>query len=297
MKNAPTKDTPAASVAPASFSREWLQLREGADNAARNYDIANAVSARFALRDQVSVVDLGCGTGANLRATASLLPNTQSWLLVDSDASLLDAARDMLSRWADSADASKDGLVLTKGHTTINVEFANINLASDLDRALAGRPGLITASALFDLVSEDFIRKLARACAAINAAFYAVLTYNGVQRWSPHRPADNQIASAFHRHQMGDKGFGPAAGPMAATHLADQFRLNGFSVLEGESPWVLGRNDRMLIEELVRGHAMAAGETGLVDAKSIETWIKVQRNGAQIGHTDMFAVPGASSPL
>ena len=61
---------------------------------------------------------------------------------------------------------------------------------------------------------------------------------------------------------MRDKGFGPAAGPMAPSHLADQFRLNGYSVLEGESPWDLGRNDRMLIEELVRGHAMAAGETG-----------------------------------
>lgn len=279
------------------FSREWLHLRESADKAARNGDIANAVSARFALREDISVVDLGCGTGANLRATAPILPNRQSWLLVDSDAALLNASREELSRWSDGATQAGDDLVLTKGHAHITVSFAEINLARDLDRALAGKPALVTASALFDLVSEDFIRTLARKCAAINAAFYAVLTYNGVQRWSPHRPADNQIASAFHRHQMGDKGFGPACGPMAATHLADQLRLNGFSVLEGESPWVLGRNDRMLIEELVCGHAMAAGETGLVDAKTIETWIKVQRNGAQIGHIDTFAVPVMSAPV
>jgi hypothetical protein len=78
---------------------------------------------------------------------------------------------------------------------------------------------------------------------------------------------------------------------MAASHLVDQFQLNGFTLLEGESPWVLGRNDRMLIEELVRGHAMAAGDTGLVDAKTLEAWVKVQKTGAQIGHTDIFAMP------
>ncbi|MEQ1653503.1 MAG: class I SAM-dependent methyltransferase, partial [Hyphomicrobium sp.] len=264
------------------FSREWLDLRESADRSARNRGIASAVSARFALRDSISVVDLGCGTGANLRATASLLPNRQSWLLVDSDPALLSAAHDALSRWADKAEATGDGIHLVKGHADITVTFAAIDLGKHLDQVLQGAPALVTASALFDLTSEDFIRKMARSCAEIKAAFYTVLTYNGVQRWTPHRPADNQIAGAFHRHQLTDKGFGPAAGPMAAEMLADQFRLNGYMVLEGDSPWDLGRNDRMLIEELMRGQAMAAGETGMLDAKTIETWIKVQRTGAHI---------------
>ncbi|MBK9078016.1 MAG: class I SAM-dependent methyltransferase [Hyphomicrobium sp.] len=274
-----------------AFSAEWLQLREGADQAARNSEIANAVSARFALRDAISVVDLGCGTGANLRATASLLPNRQLWRLIDSDPALLDAARIDLIRWADTALREGDELILRKGHADIRVSFSQLDLATDIERAFDGAPALITASALFDLVSETFIKTIARLCTERNAAFYTVLTYNGVQRWSPHRPADNQIASAFHRHQLGDKGFGPAAGPMAPSILADQFRLNGYTVLEGESYWVLGRNDRMLLEELQRGYAMAAAETGIVDAKTIEGWIKVQRSGAEVGHTDTFAAP------
>lgn len=273
------------------FSREWLHVRESADLAARNGDIANAVAARFALRDEISVVDLGCGTGSNLRATASLLPNRQTWLLIDNDAAHLETARHELAQWADSSETDGDRLVLKKGHATIAVAFAPLNLATDLERAFDGSPSLVTASALFDLVSEPFIRALARQCADAKAAFYTVLTYNGVQRWIPHRPADNQIASAFHRHQLGDKGFGPAAGPTAPSLLADQFRMNGYTVLEGDSPWVLGRNDRMLLEELQRGYAMAASETGLVDAKTIESWITVQRHAAQVGHTDTFAVP------
>ena len=55
------------------------------------------------------------------------------------------------------------------------------------------------------------------------------------------------MTAAFQRHQMRDKGFGPAAGPLAGSHLVDQFRINGHVVLEGESPWRLERTDRMLM--------------------------------------------------
>ena len=94
---------------------------------------------------------LGCGTGANLRATCSLLPNHQTWRLVDSDEALLRAARDELAAWADSAETVGPHLHLKKGHATIWVEFACLDLATELDAALAGVPALVTASALFDL--------------------------------------------------------------------------------------------------------------------------------------------------
>ncbi len=121
--------------------------------AARNHNIASAVSARFALRETViSVVDLGCGTGANLRATCSLLPNNQTWRLVDSDEALLRAARDELSAWADSAETAGPHLHLKKGYATIWVEFA-VSRSGDRYwmQRLTGLPALVTASALFDL--------------------------------------------------------------------------------------------------------------------------------------------------
>lgn len=273
------------------FSPEWLDLREAADRRARNAEIANAVAARFALREELTVLDLGAGTGANLRAIATLLPKRQNWVLVDNDRSLTEVATHMLSRWADIARRDGNTLHLSKDGSDIAVTF----IVADLADAWAGLPEagthLVTASAFFDLVSEDYIGALARRVSTIGAAFYATLTYNGLERWIPHRPADNQVAANFHSHQMRDKGFGPAAGPLAATTLADAFRLNGYIVLEGESPWQLDRSDRMLIDELVRGHAIAATEAGGIDAKTIVGWINVPRTGAVVGHTDTFAVP------
>ena len=273
------------------FSPEWLKLREGADVRSRNAGVGEAVAAKFALRASVNVVDLGCGTGANLRATATLLPNRQQWTLVDHDAALLSAAQKELSHWADEAVSEGDGLRLKKGHAEIAVHFKAADLARDLDAALGEHADLVTASALFDLVSPEFIRAFTKAAASRRAAVYALLTYNGVHRWTPHRPADNQMGSAFHRHMMRDKGFGPAAGPAAAAELVDHLRLEGYMVLEGGSPWTLGRNDRMLIEELTRNHAIAVGETGAVDDRTIAAWVNVQRSGAEVGHTDIFAVP------
>lgn len=275
------------------FSSEWLDLREPADARARSAEVANAVAARFALRDELHILDLASGTGANLRATSSLLPKRQVWKLVDNDADALDTAKKRLTRWADASEFDDETLRLKKDGCDLTVTFSIADLAIGTSHLLDEPWQLVTASAFFDLASQDYIRALSKAVAARNAAFYAALTYNGLRRWAPHRPADNQMTAAFHRHQMRDKGLGTAAGPMAAEHMADQFRLHGYTVLEGDSAWRLERSDRMLIEELVRGHAVAVSEAGGVDDKTILEWVKVPRTGVFVGHTDTFAVPGS----
>jgi SAM-dependent methyltransferase len=273
------------------FSPEWLALREPVDHRSRNAQLAAALTARFQQRNAIEVVDLGCGTGSNLRATAMLLPDSQNWTLVDYDERLLDAARDALAHWADTAQVAADKLVLTKGSRQITVRFRRADLNADLNGVFGDKPDLVTASALFDLCSIDFIKKFARTVAQRRAVFYTVLTYNGIQRWAPRQPSDSAMIAAFHAHQVTDKGFGPSAGPMAAAHLADAFRVSGYSVLEGDSPWLLGPQDQKLVSELASGFAGAVRETRAVDAKSIDAWAKVTRTGAEVGHTDTLALP------
>ncbi|MEQ8825989.1 MAG: class I SAM-dependent methyltransferase [Filomicrobium sp.] len=274
------------------FSSDWLRLREAADHRSRNTHLAETLAARFALRDAITVTDIGCGTGSNLRGTYSLLPHTQTWTLVDYDTNLLAAARAELSSWADTAGSEGENtLRLTKGRFDLIVQFRQADLAADLDKALGDKADLITAAAFFDLTSEDFIKKFAKAVRARKAAFYTVLTYNGVTRWSPHHPVDNQIAAEFHRHQRTDKGFGPSAGPTAPLHLADQFQLAEYSVQEGDSPWELDVADQALIDELQEGHAKAVSETKAIGEKQLAAWSALKRTGVLIGHTDTLAFP------
>ena len=212
-----------------AFKSTWLELREPADHRARASQIDDGLGAQFATREQISVVDLGCGTGSNLRATATLLPSRQTWTLIDNDTELLKRSAEALQNWADEAETALDEtLQLRKDNRQITVRFKTANLAQDLAASLetdGAAPDLVTASAFFDLVSADFIRRLASEVTARRAVFHTALTYNGIQTWQPRHFLDNAVRQAFHRHQTTDKGFGPAAGPQAAKILADQFRL------------------------------------------------------------------------
>ena len=112
------------------FSPEWLALREPVDHRSRDAGLAARVTARFAGRPSVTVTDLGCGSGSNLRATWALLPADQSWTLVDYDARLLAAARQRLLVWADSSTVAGDELALTKAGKRLRVRFHEPDAAS-----------------------------------------------------------------------------------------------------------------------------------------------------------------------
>ena len=56
-----------------AFPADWLDLREPVDHRSRNQALAQALARHFDGWRPLTVVDLGCGTGSNLRATAPLL--------------------------------------------------------------------------------------------------------------------------------------------------------------------------------------------------------------------------------
>jgi hypothetical protein len=104
--------------------------------------------------------------------------------------------------------------------------------------------------------------------------FYTALTYDGAEAWEPPHPADAAMLQAFHAHQAGDKGFGPAAGPGATAALRAAFEGAGYRVLTGDSPWRLGAADAALVGELATGAAAAVRETGRVPEGVVAEWLR-----------------------
>ena len=275
------------------FSVDWLALRENADHRARNGAILAGLAQHLAGRPEVALVDLGCGTGSNLRAIAPALPVRQSWRLVDHDPALLAAARDRIASWSDSVEASGSDLRVKKGDRALTVSFVQADLATGLDAALGPRPDLVTAAALFDLVSVSWLEALVAAVVARDSIFYTALTYDGAEQWMPPHPADASILAAFHQHQRGDKGFGPAAGPQATRLLAEAFSDAGYRVRKGESPWNLNRMDAALIRQLADGTASAVLETKSLPDADVSEWRQARLGAAacRIGHLDLLASP------
>lgn len=142
------------------FSIEWLTRREPYDRRARNTAVLAAVARSVAAYPSARVVDIACGTGATLRAMSGVLPQRQSWLLVDNDLSLLARAQP-----APNAD--------------VTVRTTPLDLVHDLETALDGPVDLVTASAFLDLVSAEWIERLVTEIAVRKLRFYAALTYDG----------------------------------------------------------------------------------------------------------------------
>lgn len=276
------------------FSADWLALREPADLAARDAGLMRDLGEALGERAQpIEIVDLGCGTGSNLRGLAPHLPPRQRWRLVDHDPALLLRARDSLSVWADSANDTGDTLVLARGASQLTVSFHQHDLATDLASALGPAPDLVTAAALFDLVSAPTIDRLAHEVSTRRARFHAALTYDGREEWQPPHPADAAMRVAFLRHLSGDKGFGAAAGQLAPGLMAEAFGRHLYRVRTAPSPWRLGPAEAALRSALAGGEADAVAETGLVPVSEIESWreARMREGSATIGHVDLLALP------
>jgi hypothetical protein len=263
-----------------TFSAQWLALREPYDRQARNVDVLDGVAAAFRGRTSIAVVDLACGTGSTLRAISNVLPARQNWRLVDNDLGLL----------AHAATLGRPPEITLAART--------VDLVRDLEIALDGPIDLVTMSALLDLVSADWLDRLALEAAARRLPVYAALTYQGTIVLDPIEPADLEIIAAVNRHQRRDKGFGPALGPEAALRTVKSFERVGYVVRSGASDWRFGTGDRTIQSAILDGWAGAVRELGQLEDATIAAWLARRqdmvaegRSSMRVGHTDVFAMP------
>ena len=262
------------------FSAEWLASREPYDRAARNVAVRDALTGAFRDQTSIAVVDLACGTGATLRAIGAYLPPRQSWRLVDNDLGLL-------------ARASREG-----SPPQVTVTTRPVDLVRDLEFALEGPLDLVTASALLDLVSPEWLDRLIVEAAARRLPVYAALSYDGRATIEPAEPFDIELLAGFNLHQRTDKGFGPALGPAAAAQALERFEQFGYAAVQGRSDWVFGPDDRDIQDALFAGWAELGVLTTTLTADEIARWLMQRRaylaagrSSLRIGHLDIFARP------
>ena len=276
------------------FSPDWLALREAVDHRSRNPALLSKLAARFANRENILVVDLGSGAGSNFRAVMPALPTRQRWILIDHDSALLGVARDTITEWADSSRSVTAGLEISKGGKSSLIEFRQADLAAEPAAWGNESPDLVTAAALFDLVSERWIERFVAALARAKLPLYTALNHDGVAEWIPPHAVDRRMKTAFERHFGGDKGFGPSAGSRASKLIADRLGSAGYGIERGRSDWRLGPADQKLIAMLAEGWADAAGETGDVPAAEVADWLAARKAtgvSCLVRHEDFLASP------
>lgn len=282
------------------FSAEWLALREAADHEARDQTLVEHLVAWRQATGPIEVADLGAGAGSNLRYLAPRLSGSQSWRLYDRDRRLLETALDHTEAWAGRLELAcrRDGdqLWISGGGLDLQVACVPLGLADRLAELELPNEGLVTAAALLDLVSEPWLAHLARRCGERRSAFHAALSYDGNIECRPANDADHLIRRLVNRHQVGDKGFGPALGPTAAEVAARLFRDQGYQVKTAASDWTLDAGQSSLQAQLLGGWAAAAMEIAPERMSEIRAWQRrrisgLAQTGARlvVGHQDVLA--------
>jgi glycosyltransferase involved in cell wall biosynthesis len=267
----------------AHFAGAWLALREPVDHRSRAHDLAAMLSDHMrrcadGTRPLTpTLVDLGAGDGSNMRYLSGRLPQPLHWRLLDHDAGLLSAVRG--------------------GRAGDVVEGEVRDLAVLPASALAGAD-VVTASALLDLVSADWLTALCEACALAHAAVLMALSIDGRVRFSDDDPMDASVGAWVAQDQMRDKGLGPALGAMAPVALARALEASGYDVWVRPSDWHLDRGDADLGRALIDGWRVAAQRRNPSGEKAIAAWaarrIDALRQGElslTIGHVDVLGLP------
>jgi hypothetical protein len=281
----------------------WLRLREPADFAARPATLTRAIAEVMPGDTPVSLLDLGTGTGSNIRYLADHLPGEQRWLALDRDATLLEELPERMSSWSAERGyeaRTERGKCLVRGqHLDCHIETRQHDLGTlDDYRIFAGRH-LVTASALLDLVSESWLLALATHCRAAGAVVLFAITYNGRFTCAPVEDEDDMVRELMNRHQKTDKRLGgPAAGPGAAACAEQFFAGVGYTVRREPSDWTLGPTENDVQRLLIEGWAQAATEMSPERAPLIEHWrarrlthVAASRSRIVVGHDDLAAWP------
>ncbi len=276
-----------------TFDSDWLTLREPADHRARNRalmaDVLAWAEQEYNTRDIASgqhappllVADLGSGTGSNARYLAPALTVPQRWVLLDQDEHLLSLAAKRVK--------SLDVPLETRAcHLT----------AQTLASQIPDGTRLVTASALIDLVSAQWLKALASAAAAHRAGLLIVLTYDGRFELSPAEADDHWILESVNAHQHREKGAGAAMGPDATTYLRAQLQSYGYQVSVAPSPWRLTPGQSALQIALLQGWQQAVQEQNPDELARAQCWFdmrlaqaRAQRLSICVNHQDLFAWP------
>lgn len=279
------------------FSEAWLTLREPADHDARSLSMPRQLSQWRNSMDSINILDLGAGTGSNFRYLAPRLGHRQHWTLIDNDSRLMNTVPSVLENWARQKQAS-----FTISNGQISVESASFsakincrlnNIAHHMSALEFHSADLVTASALLDLTSAAWLDELAAQCMENDCAALFALNYNGHIRWTPEYSSDEVVTGRLNKHQLQDKGFGPALGPDAVAHLAGCLESGNRRLLIEESNWNLTEHQYELQLALVKDWASAAltldfGEQSIINRWQQERMSSISRRKSSliVGHVD-----------
>jgi hypothetical protein len=264
-------------------SATWLSLREPVDARSRSFGLAADAAATLAGSREVTVHDLGSGTGSFARWLAPRLTARQRWVLHDRDL-------DLLGQVAANPPRTAQGALVP--FSTRWGELADLRPSNLADASL------VTSSAMLDVLTREEVEHVVALLAAVRKPALFSLTVTGQVRLSPSEPLDDEVRRAFNSHQRRAVEGRHLLGPDAAAALTAAARARRLHVTAKRTPWVLLPSDGQLLGEWFRGWIDAAVEADPSLARDVDAYrrrrlgqLRSRRLRVWVDHVDLLVRP------
>jgi len=286
-----------------NFDRDWLQERYPFDAEARNKPLESKVLAHFVNQPEITLVDVGAGTGSNCLYFVDQLAQNQKWYLIEQNDALKKATIRRLKDYAAyhkySFERKKDTITIKSIKKKVTVTIINDSLL-DLPKLVNLKTvDLILANAVFDLFSKAQIEQFVTIIVDNQLAFYPTLNYEEMV-FLPSDPFDEVFIGQYNAHMERPQAFGTALGKNASQYMVELFEAKKCQIDTAVSTWRIEPDDIKMHYYLLNFMENALVEMDLAPAMqaNFERWVQrkkdliiTRQQRLEIEHLDIFVSP------
>jgi len=286
-----------------NFDRDWLQERYPFDAEARNKPLESKVLAHFVNQPEITLVDVGAGTGSNCLYFVDQLAQNQKWYLIEQNDALKKATIRRLKDYAAyhkySFERKKDTITIKSIKKKVTVTIINDSLL-DLPKLVNLKTvDLILANAVFDLFSKAQIEQFVTIIVDNQLAFYPTLNYEEMV-FLPSDPFDEVFIEQYNAHMERPQAFGTALGKNASQYMVELFEAKKCQIDTAVSTWRIEPDDIKMHYYLLNFMENALVEMDLAPAMqaNFERWVQrkkdliiTRQQRLEIEHLDIFVSP------
>lgn len=270
-------------------SIHWHDERFKYDCEARNQNVEQACFHYFFGKKEMTIVDLGSGTGSNCLYFFEKFPSRQHWIFIEQEEKVSQYALTRLGIEADKKGYeiihNGSSLELNKEDRNIKIEYITgsfLNLVNlvDLDKV-----DLVMASAVFDLISFAQFVEFGSVLLEKKLPLLTTLNY-AEMNFDSDAPSDVLFIEKYESFMNRQQEFGKAMGKKCPRILVDFFQKQEAQVEYGPSIWKLeGESAQVMNHHLL--NFMEAASNQMIEEEEervlFKDWITSKRESVEEG--------------
>lgn len=275
-------------------SIHWHDERFKFDCEARNQTVEQACFHHFYEKNEMTIVDLGSGTGSNCLYFFEKFSSRQNWIFIEQEEKISQYALNRLGIEADKkgyeVTHGNNSIELKKGNRNISIKYITDSFLNLVDLVDLDKVDLVMASAVFDLISfSQFVDfgsvLLEKKLPLLTTLNYAEMNFNS------DKPSDVVFIEKYESFMNRPQEFGKAMGKKCPRILVDFFQKQEATIKYGPSIWKLeGESAQVMNHHLL--NFMESASNQMIDEQDekmlFQDWITTKRKSVEDGVLDTY---------